>query len=420
MGESVGPSPVAGWDRLWRVLVYAVLAAPTTVAMLRPDEPASQRLLLLGVSVLVAAWHWWMVTAHPHWPERRTAPMVLYFVGLLGPAWFLYSQDPIYFLLLLGCYPTAFATLPGALAYAGAAATSAVAAAATALAGEGAVSAEWALASLGGFVLACVIGGALRALEAERDRRGRAYSELSAAHVRLAGLAEQNAGLQEQLVSRARESGVLAERARMARELHDTLAQGLAGVLSQLRAADTHVSPEHPAREYVDRAQETAKETLADARRSMLALRPVPLDAGTLPAAVESVVESWREHEGPRAEVAFNGDPVRLAADTENALLRAAQEALANVARHARATRVAVTLTFMDDVVVLDVRDDGVGFDPGTAPGPAADGSGFGLTAMRHRIARVAGEVTIESGAGRGTALSIVVPAARREGEAGT
>ncbi|GGV16683.1 hypothetical protein GCM10010182_41990 [Actinomadura cremea] len=256
------------------------------------------------------------------------------------------------------------------------------------------------------------MGGALRAVESEAWRRRLAYDELAAAHARMSELARDNAGLQDELLERARESGVLTERTRMARELHDTLAQGLAGILTHLEAADAHVPPEHPARGHVDVARRTARENLAEARRWMLALRPAPLDGGTLAETLAAVVERWRTDNGARATVTATGSPVRLRPDAEETILRATQEALANVARHARARQVRVTLSFMDDVVALDVLDDGVGFDPDAPPG-ASEHGGFGLSAMRHRVTRVAGTLTVESAPGRGTALSVTVPALR-------
>jgi signal transduction histidine kinase len=107
--------------------------------------------------------------------------------------------------------------------------------------------------------------------------------------------------------------------------------------------------------------------------------------------------------------VTTTGEAIPLHPEIESALLRTAQEALANVAKHAGATRVGVTLSFIGDVVALDVRDDGVGFE--VSEGRVKSGSGFGLTAMRQRVSRVAGTLAIESEPGGGTAVSARVPA---------
>ena len=136
---------------------------------------------------------------------------------------------------------------------------------------------------------------------------------------------------------------------------------------------------------------------------------PSALEAGTLPDALEAVAREWSKLNGIPADVTVTGNVIALHPEIEVALLRIAQEALANVARHAGATRAGLTLSFIGDVVTLDVRDDGVGF---TVPEPdAASSSGFGLSGMRQRVARVAGSLAIESEPGGGTALSARVPA---------
>ena len=136
---------------------------------------------------------------------------------------------------------------------------------------------------------------------------------------------------------------------------------------------------------------------------------PVALESGTLPDALEAVTAEWSKLNGIPADVTVTGNVIALHPEIEVALLRIAQEALANVARHAGATRAGLTLSFIGDVVTLDVRDDGVGF---TVPEPdASSTAGFGLSGMRQRVARVAGSLAIESEPGGGTALSARVPA---------
>src|SRR4051794_3967574 len=219
----------------------------------------------------------------------------------------------------------------------------------------------------------------------------------------------ENAQLQAQLVASARDAGVRDERDRLAREIHDTLAQGLAGVVAQLQAA---LSGGEPDRErHLDTAAELARSTLVEARRSVQALRPEPLEAARLPDALAAVAARWSEVSGVPAAVTTTGTARQLHPEVEIALLRTGQEALANVGKHAAASRVGVTLSYMEDVVTLDVRDDGIGFDLAGLPGEVADGSGFGLTGMRQRVGRFAGRLEIESSPGEGTAVSATVPA---------
>jgi signal transduction histidine kinase len=202
----------------------------------------------------------------------------------------------------------------------------------------------------------------------------------------------------ERLQAQAREAGALEERARLAREIHDTLAQGLTGIVTQLEAAGQGDSERH-----IAAAARLARESLDEARRSVQALRPQPLEDARLPEALAEVAGAWSQLHGVPAEASTTGAPRPLPVDVEATLLRTAQEALANVAKHASASRVGLTLSYMDDLVTLDIRDDGVG--------GAALGRGFGLTGMRERLQGLHGTLAIESEAGAGTALSATVPA---------
>jgi signal transduction histidine kinase len=111
------------------------------------------------------------------------------------------------------------------------------------------------------------------------------------------------------------------------------------------------------------------------------------------------------------AVLTTTGDPRPMHADVEVTLLRTAQEALANVAKHSRATRVGLTLSYMEDLVTLDVRDDGVGFEPNVKRANGSTNGGFGLAGMRQRVQRLSGRLEIESEPGGGTAISASVPA---------
>ncbi|MFG1856180.1 sensor histidine kinase [Actinomadura geliboluensis] len=239
-----------------------------------------------------------------------------------------------------------------------------------------------------------VVFGALADREAERTRvQDETIAELERTNARLEQALAENAGLQAQLLVQAREAGVSDERRRLAAEIHDTIAQGLAGIITQLQAAEDS--------EHVRRATDLARASLREARRSVQDLAPADLEHGTLPEALKKAAEG-------RARFTVTGTVEPLHDELEAALLRIAQEALANAARHAHAERVGVTLSYMDDEVTLDVRDDGRGFAVAARPS-----GGFGLTAMRERAERVAGTLEVESEPGRGTAVSARVPLIR-------
>ncbi len=247
-------------------------------------------------------------------------------------------------------------------------------------------------------------------VERQNEQRRKAIGDLEATNTRLQQALAENAGLHAQLVAQAREAGVLDERARLAREIHDTLAQGLTGIVAQLQAAERKVGDDTELQARIDKAMRLARDSLAEARRSVEALRPAALDHADLPVALKAEADQWAHDTGVLAEVVTTGEPVSLHPEAESALLRTAQEALTNVTKHAAATRVAITLSYMGDVVSLDVRDDGRGFSAVSPQVRAADGTGFGLVGMRQRLAAVSGKLEIETEPGGGTALSATVP----------
>ncbi|MFF2717819.1 sensor histidine kinase [Streptomyces sp. NPDC058011] len=214
-----------------------------------------------------------------------------------------------------------------------------------------------------------------------------------------------------ELAEAERTAGTLAERERLAREIHDTLAQGLSSIQLLLRAAERSLPEGVPATAHVRAAREAAQANLAEARSFVRALTPPDLEHGSLAAALERLCARTT---GPDLTVRFavSGTPVELPTPYEVALLRTAQSALANTVRHARAGRAEITLSFMDTSVALDVVDDGRGFDPSGAPVAERGDGGFGLPAMRSRAATLGGTLSVESAPGQGTALAVTLPVA--------
>ncbi|MFF8955224.1 sensor histidine kinase [Streptomyces sp. NPDC014894] len=223
----------------------------------------------------------------------------------------------------------------------------------------------------------------------------------------------ENAALHAQLVLQAREAGVADERRRLAAEIHDTIAQGLTGVIAQLQVVSSTADP-GLAREHLDRAQSLARRSLGEARRSVQNLSPAALEHDTLSQALRKTVGEWSERTGVTARFTVTGAEEPLHGEVAATLLRIAQEALANTARHSGAFRAGVTLSYMGDEVTLDVRDDGRGFDH-LAEVPRTGGGGFGLDGMRARAERIAGALAVESEPGRGTAISARVPLVRHD-----
>ncbi|MFF0039304.1 sensor histidine kinase [Streptomyces mirabilis] len=248
--------------------------------------------------------------------------------------------------------------------------------------------------------------------EAQRSReRTETITELERTNAALQQALDENAALHAQLVVQAREAGVADERRRLAAEIHDTIAQGLTGIIAQLQvvAGATDLTT---ARIHLERASGLARHSLGEARRSVHNLAPVALADDGLPEALKKTVAEWTERTGIRAEFTVTGTTEQLHEEIAATLLRIVQEALSNAARHAHATRLGVTLSFLGDEVILDIRDDGQGFDPLALPERTRAG-GFGLDGMRARAERVAGTLTVEAEPGHGTAVSAHVPLVR-------
>ncbi|MFG2039992.1 sensor histidine kinase [Dactylosporangium sp. NPDC048998] len=221
-------------------------------------------------------------------------------------------------------------------------------------------------------------------------------------------LIEQLTATRADLAAAEHTAGVLAERERLAREIHDTLAQGLSSIQLLLRAAQRALPGQlDVVAGHVEQARQTAQDNLAEARRFVRALSPPALEAGSLPAALQRLCATTGARSGLAVQFHLDGTAVPLPTPFEVALLRIAQSALANTARHAGATRAEVTLSYMEYHVALDVVDNGVGFDPDAQAAPCGGDGGFGLAAMRARAAELGGTLTVESTPGQGTALAV-------------
>ncbi|MFE0250079.1 sensor histidine kinase [Streptomyces sp. NPDC059010] len=263
------------------------------------------------------------------------------------------------------------------------------------------------------FALQSVIAHLTEQEERRSRERAATIAELERTNTALQQALDENAALHAQLLVQAREAGVADERRRLAAEIHDTIAQGLTGIIAQLQVVAS--APDLPtARTHLDRAATLARHSLGEARRSVHNLAPVALENAGLAEALKKTVAEWGERTGVRADFTVTGTAEQLHDEVAATLLRIVQEALSNAARHARASRVGVTLSYLGDEVILDIRDDGQGFDPLALPERTRTG-GFGLDGMRARAERIAGSLTVESEPGHGTALSARVPLVRHD-----
>ncbi|MBE1502721.1 signal transduction histidine kinase [Amycolatopsis lexingtonensis] len=393
-----------GWQpwlyRIERVLPALLLVVSTAVSLGAGGRDDRWWAITGTLAAVTALWVLGTVIFAPARLRERPAFALLTFAGIVGLGSVLEARDVTFVIFMIYAFLAAMRLRPTWLAFTALAVTSLLI---NTLGNGGPVHA---LRERPGIWITVIVvqtatiggGGLLSAAVArQNEERRRMLDELAAAQA-------ENEGLQRQLLSQAREAGVLDERQRLAQEIHDTLAQGFTGIITQLEAAA--LAKDEPAewQRHLDSATALARENLTAARRSVRALHPEHLDSATLPEALAGVAARWSARTGVPAAVTTTGVPRPLHPEIEATVLRVTQEALSNVDKHAAAGRVGVTLSYMDDEATLDVRDDGVGFVP--EPGP-----GFGLPGMRRRVQRLAGTLHVESEPGGGTAISAVLPA---------
>ncbi len=395
--------PGGRWAAFCHLLFYGTLVTASVLALGGAAMAPGRRALAAGLAVLLGVWYAWWVVHRGDALARSTASRATYFIGaalawtallLLDPAYEILEVTAVlqvlgYLRWRAGIVAATLAVLLGHIPYG--------------LDGDmDPVHVLWIVVAL---AMLALIVMSIRAMADQSGRRQRLIDELKSTRQELA-VAERLAG-------------VLEERQRLAGELHDTLAQAFTSIVMLLEAAEASMRAQPAAAaDHVAQARQAARDGLREARRVVWALRPESLERGTLPDALARVTAELARQTGIAARTVVTGEPQRLPAEVEVTLIRATQEALANVRRHARARHVTVTLSYMDDVVTLDVRDDGAGFDASALPaGPDRHG-GLGLVAMRERAEALGGSLTIESAPGEGTSLMVELPLGPRADDA--
>jgi signal transduction histidine kinase len=381
------------WQRYWSALFFVLLAVSAGVAVAGLDSGA-RRGAVLGLAGGLALWYWHEVIRTGRALSGRVAalPSLAAAAALWAP---LLVLHPIFQLLMFSAYHLACSgPAPMRRAVPRIAIVSAVVVA-TASVRAGFQPLD--LVFYGAVTLALgLLVAMMQAIHEQSEQRQRLLEQLESARGELAAA--------------ERRAGVLAERQRLAREIHDTLAQGFASIvtLSEAARAQARSSPEVAMRR-LEEAGQVARSSLDQARRAIWALRPEALERGSLGRALGELAAEFGSQTGIDTHSAVTGEEDDLGPAAREALLRVAQEALANVRKHADAHRVQLTLSYLDDATLLDIRDDGTGFDPAT---PARNGSvaGFGLAGMRERLAAHGGTLTIETAPGQGTSVAAALP----------
>lgn len=397
--------PWSPFNRIWNTVSYLMLGICLAISLVDASLQPLQKGLVVLLTATWGGWYWVFVMQRTHLQINRLG-MMLSFLGAIAISAALSWTHSAFTMLLFSFYGITFAMLPMRWASPLVIAVSIILALRFVD-----FHSEFNLTSLSilvSFLLSgfftVLLGLFINNIIRQTSEKQKIIEDLNAARD---GLAQAE-----------RQAGVLEERQRLASEIHDTLAQGFTSVVMHLEAAEQALE-RNPAsaRLHIDQARSTARDSLSEARRFVWALRPDMVQRETLDLALERVAQRWSEENSLPARVEISGESRPLTPPIEATLLRAAQEGLANVHKHARAAQVTLTLTYMDDEIILDVQDDGTGFDLEVAPLQARqEHRGYGLLSLQERASQLGGSLTVESAPGEGTTLVMALPTTGKTG----
>ncbi|MDP8968999.1 MAG: sensor histidine kinase [Actinomycetota bacterium] len=398
-----GSGPLRGGNR-WmvasHVLFYGTLLLGTVSALPSAATPA-----VTATLVLLAGWYWYWMVLHPDRLLARPA-VALYFLVSAALWWVLLAVDRSYGVLSITALVQLFGFLTWRAALAAAGLVGVIVLAGQGVSGSviGGGGLAWRGVGWGevadvalSVTLMTLCFAYVRTVLRQSEGRRRMLEELQATR--------------DELAVAERRAGALQERQRLAGDIHDTLTQGLASIVMLLEAARAWPDPGSPtAAEHVDQALDSARQSLQEVRRLVWDLRPEALERGSLAETLHRLCAQLTDQTQVAAQTVVTGQVRRLPTEVEVTLLRAAQETLANVRRHGAARQVTVTLSYMDHQAVLDIRDDGMGFDPAALAESPSPRGGLGLVAMRERVEAMEGTLTVDSAPGQGTTVVVVLP----------
>jgi signal transduction histidine kinase len=380
------------WHWLWEVYVVGLcLAAIVAVVLLNDRFPGN---LPVAVAALAGIAVWVLAFGRPVTRMPEVDWRTFLFVGVAVGLWVLAMwASPAAFAAIPAIYPLLFATMPLGAALIATTAVNLIPLTLV-LASQGVRSPDMPMAiafTLIGVVTAPVIGTAIMTSIKQRRRLAALVGELAASRAESARL--------------SREAGAATERERLAREIHDTLAQGFTSIVALAQAVEPELDSDiAAAKRHVERIRTTARENLAEARAMVAELSPTALHDGSLPAAIQRQCDRLSAESGIAATIHIDGDLPPLGMATDVVLLRATQEAFANIRKHSQASTVTVALSPVDCGVRLSVADNGIGLADTHA-------EGFGLRGMRARATQVGGTMSVTATPGGGTTVTVEVPA---------
>jgi signal transduction histidine kinase len=386
------------WDWLWKAIFYVTVIVSAALMLLDENRAAPAWVAGLLTAVMLL-WHWsglrFAGKGPNTWNERATVRFFIISGDII--LWFvLVNISPAYYIALFGLFIQVFRQLP--IRYAVVATILLTAAAVLEQLTDSGDPFSLTNPMLWTFLFMSLAGVLL----------GIWISAIIQQSTKRRELIEQLETAQTELSAVKTREGVLAERQRLAQEIHDTLAQGFTSIVMHLEAAEQALPDDlDTLQRHLDQARGIARTSLDQARRVVQDLRPDLLEQQSLPDAIERTAVRWSEETGIPLTTNTTGEPITLHPDIEVTLLRATQEALNNVRKYAQATTVQLTLSYMPDVVILDVQDNGVGLN-GAEPSPLS--GGYGLQAMRQRAEHLGGSVTLESESAEGTTVVVTIP----------
>lgn len=386
------------WLWVWYALTYISLAIALVYALILRPHSLVENVQILILSVLFAGWFWIPRLTH-YETFVQNVPLLLGYLATGWFVWFFLARFEIMFLMLLsGLYSQVYGMPPLRWKLIGGFIL-------TILTTWHQIAIMefipwWYLIMVGMiYIVAAMLAVFIHAIMDQSRERQRLIEELQTTRGDLAAA--------------ERLAGVLEERQRLAREIHDTLAQGFTSIIMHLEAIEAALGSD-PAvvQKHLDQARNSARESLAEARRIVWALQPESLERSSLAEVLQRLAERWSEENHIPAGVIVTGAVRASLPEIEVTLLRVAQESLANIRKHAKASTVMLTLSYMDDLVALDVHDDGAGFDLDRALAQANGdhASGFGLRSMRERVEALDGTLSVESAPGEGTTVAVALP----------
>lgn len=384
------------WER-WQPMFHRIFTALLLLSALQSqtDDQATLPTRAAILLLTVAFFGWYFVNAAPMEQGRLRHPLwLLAYFGIGWLIWYgLASLNAFFFFMLFVLFPYVFmvAPMPWSLVLL-VALNALVLIALNRISSD--MAATWmlilAFTSVGGGILGYFVQDIIR----QSEERQQLITDLQTTR--------------ESLTQSQHEAGILSERQRLAGELHDTIAQGLIAIVTHLEAAENiGITSQH-----VDQAKTIARSSLQETRRFIWAMRSVAFEGGSFHDGLRYSIDTWSNANAPDGNLSANlvitGTVYPLNPQYEFTILRVIQESLANIARHAKASQATVTLSYTSGAILLDINDNGCGFNP-----DSNTKQGFGLINMRYRVEQLGGTLNIESEPNEGTTIIAHLPVVR-------